>query len=113
MKYYSFIETEVFTRAIDAINSDLLDAIQQDLLLKIDKGAIVRGAGGVRKARVADKKNRRGKSGSFRYLYLPLERNGVIYMIYIFSKNERANISNAEAKEIKKIASDIKKAYRE
>jgi hypothetical protein len=62
LEYYTFIETDVFTRQIDSKASlDVLYAIQNDLIADPKRGDVVQGTGGVRKARVADPQGGRGK----------------------------------------------------
>jgi putative transcriptional regulator len=61
LEYYTFIETDVFTRQIDSKASlDVLYAIQNDLIADLKRGDVVQGTGGVRKARVADPQGGRG-----------------------------------------------------
>jgi hypothetical protein len=47
---------------------------------------MVKGTHGVRKARVADPSSSRGKSGSYRYLYLYLEHVGRVHLLYLSVK---------------------------
>lgn len=113
-RLFSFIETDVFRKQIDRLTTlDTLFAIQRDLIENPKKGAIIAGTKGVRKARIADPGNRRGKSGSFRYLYLLLERVGIVYLIYFYPKSERDNISNEDKKEIAELVKYLKGLYRE
>ena len=67
--------------------------IQSDLVQNPERGTIVKGTHGVRKSRVADPASSRGKSGSYRYLYLYLEHAGRIHLLYFFSKGEQADLS--------------------
>ena len=66
--------------------------IQSDLVQNPQRGDIVKGTHGVRKARVADPSSPRGKSGSYRYLYLYLEHAGRIHLLYLFSKGEQVRL---------------------
>jgi len=109
LAYYSFIETDVFTKQIDSKASlDVLYAIQNDLIANPKRGDIVRGTGGVRKARIADPQSSRGKSSSYRYLYLYLEYYGRIYLIYFYGKNEQRDLSPEQKKTVAKLAQMIK-----
>ncbi len=112
MKLYSFIETEVFRRQIDE-SLDLLTAIQDDLLKKPDRWPVIRGTGGVRKGRIADPESSRGKSGSFRYLYLYLEHRGRIYLLYLFAKKKQGNLSAEQKKIVAGLVRQIKEAIDE
>ena len=107
--YFSFIETAVFTKQVDSKASlDVLYAIQDELLADPKRGDIVRGTGGVRKARVADPQRGRGKRGSFRYLYLYLEHRGHIYLLYLYGKGEQSDLSSEQKKTVARLAQMIK-----
>ncbi len=96
-KLFTFFEVDIFRKRLDKLASlETLFRIQSDLIGNPKSGTVVQGTNGVRKGRVADKKNRRGKSGSFRYLYLYLEKAGVIYLLVFFSKGEKENIDKAD-----------------
>lgn len=108
-KYYSFIETPIFVKQIDDKGSlDLLIAIQNDLLENPTRGALIKGTGGARKARIADPKENRGKSGSYRYLYLYLEDRGRIYLLFLYAKNEQSNLSDKQKKIVAQLVEQIK-----
>lgn len=81
-KLYSFIETKVFTKQVtDTGSLDLLIAIQNDLLSNPERGDIVKGSHGARKARIADPRKSKGKRGGYRYLYYYRARRGQIYLL--------------------------------
>ena len=106
---YSFVETPVFTRRLTELASfETLAAIQADLLEDPERWPVVRGTHGARKGRVADPLSGLGKSGSFRYLYLYLERRGRIYLLFLFGKSEQANLSPAQTKVIAGLVDAIK-----
>jgi hypothetical protein len=108
-KYYTFVETAVFTKLMDSKASlDVLYAIQNDLIADPKRGDVVQGTGGIRKARVADPQSGRGKSGSYRYLYLYLEHQGRIYLLYFYGKNEQSDLSPEQKKIVAKLARMIK-----
>ena len=71
--WFEFVESKVFSKLVRELPPELLANIQSDLLQHPQRGDIVKGTHGVRKARVADPRSSRGKSGSYRYLYLYLE----------------------------------------
>ena len=69
-----FIESRPFTRKLHQLacedGDEVLKAIQGDLDQKADRGTVVPGLAGVRKARVANPARGKGKRGGYRYLYL-------------------------------------------
>lgn len=106
---YSFIEVPVFTKRLHEIASlDVLFEIQADLLEMPDRWPVIPGTHGARKGRVGDPAKRRGKSGSFRYLYFYVEHRGHIYLIYLFAKGEQDNLTPAQKRIIAKLVDAIK-----
>ena len=111
-KYYSFVETKVFTKQItsaDGKSIDLLTAIQNDLLENPLRGDIVKGTSGARKARIADPKSNRGKSGSYRYLYLYLEHKGRIYLLFLYGKKDQTNLTPEQTQVVASLVEQIKR----
>ncbi|MCG3161667.1 MAG: Toxin HigB-2 [Acidobacteria bacterium] len=110
-RLYTFIELPVFMRQLETLASlDTLYALQADLLEDPERWPVIKGAGGARKGRVADPKSSRGKSGSFRYIYLYLEHRGRIFLLLFFSKNEQANLSAEQIKQVAAVVEKIKEA---
>jgi len=75
-----------------------------------DQGDIIVGSGGIRKTRL--KSASKGKSGGFRVCYLHIDDRLIIFLLFIFSKNEQENLSQVEKKELKLLAEAIKKKVR-
>jgi hypothetical protein len=106
---YSFGETSVFTRRITELASpEMLEAIQANLIEDPERWPVVRGLHGARKGRVADPKSPRGKSGSFRYIYLYLPHAGRIHLLFLFAKNEQSDLSPTQAKAFGQLVAKIK-----
>ena len=57
-------------------------------------GALIQGAGGIRKLRWA--RSGRGKSGGVRVIYYVHSLEMPLYLLTIFGKNEKANLSTEE-----------------
>ena len=96
----SFVETKLFTRLVqDYLSDDEYAALQEALLADPEAGAIIPGAGGVRKLRwgVAG----RGKRGGIRVVYFLRTRHGQIWMLALYAKNVAENISANVLKQIK------------
>jgi mRNA-degrading endonuclease RelE of RelBE toxin-antitoxin system len=106
---YSFTETKVFSKRLKELASfETLAAIQADLLAEPTRWPVVKGTHGARKGRIADPQTGRGKSGSFRYLYLFLEHKGRIYLLFLFGKSEQSNLSPEQTKEVAQLVDAIK-----
>jgi mRNA-degrading endonuclease RelE of RelBE toxin-antitoxin system len=84
--WFEFVESKIFYKQVRQLSGEVLTSIQSELVQNPERGAVVKGTHGVRKARVADPTSARGKSGSYRYLYLYLEHAGRIHLLYLFSK---------------------------
>ena len=61
-------------------------------------GDLIEGTGGVRKLRWA--RDGRGKSGGVRVIYYFHSEAMPLYLLTMFAKNERANLSKAERNEL-------------
>jgi len=86
-----------------------LNAIQSDLLSNPERGRVVQGLGGIRKARAADPVRGKGKRGGFRYLYLYFAFDWEIYLLYLFDKDEREDLNLSERKLLRELAAQSRK----
>ena len=108
-----FIESRVFSRRLLAVGEnasvEVLSAIQSDLLANPERGRVVQGLGGIRKGRAADPGRGKGKRGGFRYLYLYFVSDQEIYLLYLFDKDEREDLSPEERKLLRDLAAECKR----
>jgi hypothetical protein len=96
----SFIETKLFSRLLsDYLTDDEYAELQLALAESPEAGAVVRGSGGVRKIRWGQPG--RGKRGGIRVIYYAKVREGVIWMLTIYAKNEAAAIPANVLRKIK------------
>lgn len=93
------------------LHDDELGELEIFLCKNPDAGDIMEGTGGVRKFRWA--LEGRGKSGGARIIYLDIVFAGHIYLLTLFSKNEKANLSKLERNQIKSLVNAIKKVEKE
>ncbi len=111
-----FIEFVVFTRRLIALAKESADEvllnIQNDLLENPLRGPVVQGTAGARKARAEDPRRGKGKSGGFRYLYYYIERDGQIFLLMIFGKNESDDLTVAEKKQLRNMIIALREARR-
>jgi len=104
-----FVETSVFTKRIGKLaNIETLFALQNALLENPRRGAVIANTDGARKARISNPLEKRGKSGSFRYIYTYFEEVEVIYLLVFYSKNEKDDLTDTEEKAIKKLIGEIR-----
>jgi hypothetical protein len=107
--WFEFVESKIFSKQVRELGSEVLANIQSDLVQNPERGVVVKGTHGVRKARAADPVSARGKSGSYRYLYLYLAHAGRIHLLYLFSKGELAELSPEQKRIIGAITQVIRK----
>lgn len=56
-----------------------------------EQGDVITGTGGIRKIRL--KSASKGKSGGFRVCYLNIEDQLILFLLFIYAKNEKENLS--------------------
>ncbi len=90
-----FIETPTFTRMVTALlTDDEYRAVQNQLLQDPLAGDLIAGGGGIRKLRCA--LAGRGKSGGVRMIYYVKTVRDQIYMLVVYPKNQRDNLTDRE-----------------
>ena len=108
-----FVESRVFTRRLHGLAGDgadqVLRAIQAELVKRPERGAMVPGFGGVRKARLANPARGKGKRGGYRYLYLYLETKQHIHLLILLDKNEQEDTNEEQRKQIRELVAQIKR----
>src|SRR3974377_932964 len=67
--------------------------------------AVMRGAYGARKARAA--RGGRGKSGGARIIYYVVTRHGVLYLLDVYAKSAKEDLTDVEKREIRKLVAAI------
>jgi hypothetical protein len=89
------IETSLFTRQVQAALSDEeFRAFQLYLLARPDVGDLIPGSGGLRKVRWG--LSGRGKRGGARVIYYWQSGAGQIFLLFLYPKNVRSNLSPRE-----------------
>jgi hypothetical protein len=73
-------------------------------------GDVIEGTGGARKARLAGKG--KGKSGGYRVITFFTGTDIPVFLLNIFAKNEKADLTPKERRVLKTVLADMVKAYR-
>jgi len=73
-------------------------------------GVVVPGTGGVRKLRVAA--SGRGKRGGARVIYLYGGVYVPVFLLAIFAKNEKSDLSQAERNNLARLTTELMRSYR-
>jgi hypothetical protein len=107
----TFVEARGFSGCREEYLSDVLYArLQQLLMARSDAGDVMPGCGGLRKVRVGDALRGKGKRGGIRVVYLHVPEAGRFYMIDVYDKDERDDLSPADKKLFRQLARAVKAA---
>lgn len=106
----TFIQTEMFTKQWDALGltDEDMCRLEQEIMRNPQIGPVVPGAGNLRKMRFAIRD--KGKRGSARVCYVDFVVIDTIYLVSIYSKSKKENLSKAEYNGIKTIMKNIEKS---
>jgi hypothetical protein len=99
------IETSVFTRQVQAaISDEEYRALQLHLMLRPDAGDRIAGARGLRKLRWG--LPGRGKRGGARIIYYWRSVTDQIFLLYLYPKNVRSDLSPKELRILRSLVDD-------
>jgi hypothetical protein len=106
------IETGSFVRDARAagMTEEERAAIVNFIALHPDAGAEIKGTGGARKIRFAGKG--KGKSGGYRVITFFSGEDIPVFLLSVFAKNEKTDLTMAERNELKSILAAIAHSYR-
>jgi mRNA-degrading endonuclease RelE of RelBE toxin-antitoxin system len=97
-----FIETPTFTRLIAGLMDDTeYSKLQLALVQRPDWGRVIPGGGGLRKLRWAG--SGRGKRGGLRVIYYWQTTDDQVWLLLVYRKNEREDLSRDEIKQLKQL----------
>lgn len=104
----TFKETTNFRKkwAKLGLSDDDLRTLQTVLLKYPKAGDTIKGSGGHRKIRIPIKNA--GKSSGCRVIYIDIEIKECIYLVDIYAKNEKDDLTDKEVAVLKKIATILK-----
>ena len=103
-----FVETSNFTEwAVEFLHDDLYAKVQQELMDNPDRGDVMPGCGGLRKLRTSDPQRGKGKRGGARIIYLYIPEAKRFYMLDIYGKDEKEDLSTEEKKYLKQLAAKL------
>jgi hypothetical protein len=99
-----FIESTVFTTAWDDMGLDDeedLTALQVLIMSQPKAAPIVPGTGGLGKLRFAPARWKTGTSGAARVCYVYFAEYGIVFLVYVYDKHKKDDLSDAEKKVIR------------
>ena len=102
---------EYIRRAAKLLSQSERDELVEYVAANPKAGDLIQGAGGVRKLRWA--RSGRGKSGGARVIYYFHSEALPLYLLTVFGKGEKADLSQAERNELAKLVQILKATVRE
>jgi len=109
---HTVVETSEFLKCSKKIGltdderESIVDLIASEPL----SGDEISGTGGMRKLRIASKD--KGKSGGYRVITFFSGENIPVFLVTIYAKSQRENITDSEKNILKKLSAAITQAYR-
>lgn len=92
-------------RAKKLLTKDELSTAEHEIFSNPEKWPVIQGGGGIRKARAA--RGNSGKSGGVRIIYYFMSKNGLIYLLDLYAKNQQDNLTDASKKYFKDFIKSI------
>ena len=107
------IQTRGFSKKIDKFLSERkllkedFETLKKSLVKDPEQGDLIPGTGGVRKVRL--KSSTKGKRGSFRVCYFDDPGREELFLMQIYTKNEKENLSSDEKNALKEFSEMVKR----
>lgn len=104
----SFVELPSFREALDAygLGDEFLIAVENAIISNPEAGDMIPETGGARKLRF--KVSNKGKSGGYRIIYVDFISDTVVYLITLYAKSVKKDLSKSEIKDIKRVVKGVK-----
>ena len=104
----TFIEVPTFTKKWKnlGLTDDNLRALENVLLNDPKAGDVIQGTGGLRKIRIPLENT--GKRGGGRVIYVDIEIKETIYIINVYTKNEKDDLTEEEKRSFKMFVNILK-----
>jgi hypothetical protein len=80
-------------------------AAELEIALAPTAWPVIRRTGGARKARAI--RGARGKSGGARIIYYVVLRKGVLYLLDVYAKSEKEDLTDADTREIRRLIATL------
>ncbi|QXF35261.1 toxin HigB-2 [Photorhabdus luminescens] len=106
MEYLVFIETPVFSRERAELSTDdEFRLLQEHLLKNHEQGSTISATGGCKKIRWQRERVR--KRGRVRIIYYAITKTGRLYLLLIYPKNKKDDLTPKEKEVLKAISSKL------
>ncbi len=106
----TFIQTREFSRKWDelGLQDEELRMVESEIMEHPEKYPVMKGTGGLCKMRIP--LENRGKSGGARVCFVDFVFAETVYLITVYEKKEKDNLSKEERNDIKKLIDALKKS---
>jgi mRNA-degrading endonuclease RelE of RelBE toxin-antitoxin system len=107
------IQTRKFSETLDLlikqnkVAKEDFEELEKSLVENPTNGDPIQGTGGLRKARL--KSTARGKSGGFRICYCDVKKKEKLFLIVIYAKNVKENLTKEEIKILGSLVEKLEK----
>lgn len=106
----TIVELPEFIKRVDKeLSKEQKDELLYFLASNPKAGNLIQGCGGIRKLRWSSKG--KGKSGGSRVIYFYCNENMPLFLLTIFGKNEKINLTKSERNELSKLVKELVKNY--
>jgi hypothetical protein len=109
---HTVVETASYLRAAE--QAGITESERADIVTLLandpDVGDLIRGSGGCRKVRVAGRG--KGKSGGYRVVTYYADQTVPVYLLTVFGKSERSNLSDAEVNMLAVLTKELLASHR-
>jgi hypothetical protein len=108
-----FVELPPFERyRAKYLSDDAFMRLQQLLMLNPEAGALIPGAGGLRKLRFADERRGKGTRGGLRVIYYWWDAGLQVWLFTIYDKDETSDLTKAQRETLKQMIKNELEARR-
>ena len=108
-----FVELPPFERyRADYLDDDAFLRLQRLLMTNPEAGALISGAGGLRKLRFGDERRGKGKRGGLRVIYYWWDAGLQFWLFTIYDKDEMSDLTKAQRETLKQMIKDELEARR-
>jgi hypothetical protein len=110
---HTVIETDAYLRAVRDAGMGPEEQVAAASMVAADpeSGAIIKGTGGVRKARLAGRG--KGKSGGYRVVWYFGGGDIPVFLLTVFGKGEKDNLSQAECNALNRLTAGLRGSLRD
>jgi hypothetical protein len=109
-RWITIVETKAFeARAKSRMTREEVDSVITMIADNPTCGDVIKGTGGIRKVRFAI--GGKGKRGGVRVVYYFYNEDVPVFLLTVFAKNERSDLTQTERRTLAKLVKKIRESY--